>query len=110
MPPRGTHHVRTFATTTAGLRVAGCGSYALADLPASHPGRHGGNRRVLESCLLSLKDSLDTQLLNARPMHNVPGRKTDLLTEDEKDAAWIAQLVEHGLVGPASCPAADRAR
>jgi hypothetical protein len=43
-------------------------------------------------------------------MHNVPGRKTDLLTEDEKDAAWIAQLVEHGLVGPASCPAADRAR
>ncbi len=32
-------------------------------------------------------------VLNARHLRNVPGRKTDMA-----DAAWIAQLVEHGLV------------
>jgi transposase len=32
-------------------------------------------------------------------MHNVPGRKTDVA-----DAAWIAQLVEHGLVRPSFVP------
>src|SRR5215208_2573604 len=35
------------------------------------------------------------ELLNARHLKNVPGRKTDL-----KDAEWICQLVEHGLVRP----------
>jgi hypothetical protein len=33
------------------------------------------------------------------PLHNVPGRKTDVA-----DAAWIAQLVEHGLVRPSFVP------
>jgi hypothetical protein len=33
------------------------------------------------------------QVLNAAHMHNVPGRKTDVT-----DSAWIARLVEHGLV------------
>jgi transposase len=45
-----------------------------------------------------LEDTMECQLLNARHMRNVPGRKTDVA-----DAAWIAQLVEHGLVRPASC-------
>src|SRR5215208_4667526 len=38
-------------------------------------------------------------LLNARHLKNVPGRKTDL-----KDAEWICQLVEHGLVRPSFVP------
>jgi transposase len=38
-------------------------------------------------------------LLNARHLRNVPGRKTDVA-----DAAWIAQLVEHGLVRPSFVP------
>ena len=38
-------------------------------------------------------------LLNARHMKAVPGRKTDV-----KDAEWIAQLVEHGLVRPSFVP------
>ncbi len=46
-----------------------------------------------------LEDSFDCWLLNARHMHNVPGRKTDVA-----DAAWIAQLVEHGLVRPSFVP------
>jgi len=37
--------------------------------------------------------------LNARHLHNVPGRKTDVA-----DAAWIAELVEYGLVRPSFVP------
>jgi transposase len=46
-----------------------------------------------------LEEAMDCQLLNAAHMHNVPGRKTDVA-----DAAWIAQLVEHGLVRPSFVP------
>jgi transposase len=44
-----------------------------------------------------LEGQVECWLLNATHLHNVPGRKTDVA-----DAAWIAQLVEHGLVRPAS--------
>lgn len=46
-----------------------------------------------------LEDGFETQLLNPRHLKNVPGRKTDV-----KDAEWIAQLVEHGLVRPSFVP------
>jgi transposase len=46
-----------------------------------------------------LEDAFEVQLLNAAHMHNVPGRKTDV-----SDAAWIAQLVEHGLVRASFVP------
>jgi transposase len=46
-----------------------------------------------------LEDDFECWLLNARHMKNVPGRKTDV-----KDAAWICQLVEHGLVRPSFVP------
>ncbi len=46
-----------------------------------------------------LEDALECWLLNARHLRNVPGRKTDMA-----DAAWIAQLVEHGLVKPSFVP------
>jgi transposase len=46
-----------------------------------------------------LEDEFECWLLNARHMHNVPGRKTDV-----SDAAWIAQLLEHGLVRPSFVP------
>src|SRR3954463_7310259 len=36
---------------------------------------------------------------NARHIKNVPGRKTDV-----KDAAWIADLVRHGLIAPSYVP------
>ena len=36
---------------------------------------------------------------NARHLKSVPGRKTDV-----KDAAWIADLVRHGLVNPSFVP------
>jgi transposase len=46
-----------------------------------------------------LEDALECWLLNARHLRNVPGRKTDA-----SDAAWIAGLVEHGLVRPSFVP------
>jgi transposase len=46
-----------------------------------------------------LEDDLECWLLNAHHRRNVPGRKTD-----PGDAAWICQLVEHGLVRPSLVP------
>ncbi len=46
-----------------------------------------------------LEDAMECWLLNARHLRNVPGRKTDVA-----DAAWIAGLVEHGLVRPSFVP------
>ncbi|MEN3360354.1 MAG: transposase [Mycobacteriales bacterium] len=46
-----------------------------------------------------LEHEVECWLLNARHMKAVPGRKTDV-----KDAEWIAQLVEHGLVRPSFVP------
>lgn len=46
-----------------------------------------------------LEHDLDCWLLNAQHMKAVPGRKTDV-----KDAEWIAELVEHGLVRPSFVP------
>lgn len=46
-----------------------------------------------------LEDAVECWLLNARHLRNVPGRKTDVA-----DAAWICQLVEHGLVRASFVP------
>src|ERR1700756_1042271 len=46
-----------------------------------------------------LEDAFECWLLNARHLKAVPGRKTDVA-----DSAWIAQLVEHGLVRPSLVP------
>jgi transposase len=47
----------------------------------------------------TLEDALECWLLNARHMHNVPGRKTDMA-----DADWICRLVRFGLVRPSFVP------
>jgi transposase len=46
-----------------------------------------------------LEELCECWLLNARHLRNVPGRKTDMA-----DAAWIAKLVQHGLVTPSFVP------
>ncbi len=46
-----------------------------------------------------LESEFECWLLNAQHLRNVPGRKTDVA-----DAAWIAQLVAHGLVRPSFVP------
>ena len=49
-----------------------------------------------------LEERMECWLLNAAQMKAVPGRKTDV-----KDAEWIAQLLEHGLVRPSFVPPPD---
>ena len=46
-----------------------------------------------------LEDRLESWLLNAQHLRNVPGRKTDV-----KDSEWICDLVAHGLVRPSFVP------
>lgn len=54
-----------------------------------------------------LEDRMGAWLLNPAQMRVVPGRRSDV-----KDAEWIAQLLEHGLVAPSfvPCPEIRRLR
>jgi transposase len=86
--------IRTFRTTTAGLVL-------LRDWLASHEVTVVGMESTgvyWKPVYYLLEDEFECWLLNAQYLRNVPGRKTDVA-----DAAWICQLVEHGLVRPASC-------
>ena len=86
---------RTFATMTADL-------LALADWLASW----GVGHVAMESTGVYwrpvwhlLEDRFELILVNARHMSQVPGRKTDV-----KDAQWIAELLQHGLLRPSFIP------
>lgn len=46
-----------------------------------------------------LEDRFDVMVVNAQHIKRVPGRKTDV-----KDAEWIAQLLQHGLLTPSFIP------
>ena len=46
-----------------------------------------------------LERRFECWLLNAQHLHNVPGRKSDVI-----DSVWCCQLVEHGLVHPSFVP------
>lgn len=46
---------------------------------------------------------LDVIVVNAHHMRNVPGRKTDA-----KDAEWIADLLQHGLLKPSYIPSKEQ--
>ena len=86
---------RRFATTTHGVIV-------LGDWLASHGVTLVGMESTgvyWKPVYYLLEDRFECWLLNAQHMHNVPGRKTDVA-----DAAWIAELVEHGLVRPSFVP------
>ena len=86
---------RTFRTTTAGLVL-------LGDWLASHQVQVVGMESTgvfWKPVYYLLEDDFECWLLNAQHLKNVPGRKTDVA-----DAAWIAQLVEHGLVRPSFVP------
>jgi transposase len=87
--------IREFATTTRGLLL-------LRDWLASFEIELVGMEATgvyWKSVYYLLEDDFELWLLNARHLKNVPGRKTDV-----QDAAWICQLVEHGLVRPSFVP------
>lgn len=50
-----------------------------------------------------LEDSFEIVLVNAQHMKNVPGRKTDV-----KDAEWIADLLQHGLLRASFIPSQEQ--
>lgn len=86
---------RTFATTTRGL-------VTLRDWLASFAVTVAGMESTgvyWKPVYYLLEDAFECWLLNAQHLHNVPGRKTDVA-----DSAWIAELVEHGLVRPSFVP------
>src|SRR5437867_10980130 len=86
---------RTFPTTTRGLLT-------LADWLASYGVTLVGMESTgcyWKPVYYVLEERFECWLLNAQHLRNVPGRKTDVA-----DAAWICQLVEHGLVRPSFVP------
>ncbi|MCV2492027.1 IS110 family transposase [Geodermatophilus sp. YIM 151500] len=92
---RRASEARTFATTTRGLLAL---AEWLADEQVTVVGMESTGD-YWKPVFYLLEGTFETQLLNARHIRNVPGRKTDVT-----DAVWIAQLVEHGLVRPSLVP------
>src|SRR3712207_1247672 len=87
--------IREFATTTQGLLL-------LRDWLASFEVTLVGMEATgvyWKPIYHMLEDDFELWLLNARHLKNVSGRKTDV-----QDAAWICQLIEHGLVRPSFVP------
>jgi transposase len=90
-------HIRTFSTMTAGL-------LALSDWLASLHVRIVAMESTgvyWQPVFNVLEDGREIILVNAQHMKAVPGRKTDV-----KDAEWIAQLLQHGLLKASFIPPA----
>jgi transposase len=87
--PTAQHHIRTFGTTTADL-------LALADWLRSSAVTHVAMESTgvyWKPVYAVLEGLYHVLLVNAQHLKAVPGRKTDV-----KDAAWIAELLQHGLL------------
>jgi transposase len=87
--------IRSFATTTAGV-------LALRDWLTEQRVTVVGMESTgvyWKPVYFLLEDALDCQLVNPAHVKKVPGRKSDV-----SDAAWLAQLVECGLVRPSFVP------
>ncbi len=97
---RGRHsETRTFLTFTSGLEE-------MADWLTAN----GVTEVVMEATGQYWKPvwyvleerCFDLRLVNSRHVKMVPGRKTDLA-----DAQWLAELLEHGLLGASFVPPAE---
>jgi transposase len=87
--------IRTFATTTGALLLL---RQWLIEEQVSLVGMEATGD-YWKPVYYLLEDGFEVQLFNAAHMRNVPGRKTDVT-----DSAWIARLVEHGLVRASFVP------
>lgn len=95
--PRGGRRseTRTFKTTTGSLRV-------LRDWLVEQGVTHAAiesTSTYWKPVFYALEEQVTVWLLNAGHMKAVPGRKTDV-----RDAEWIAQLLEHGLLTASFVP------
>ena len=95
---RRVSQTRTFPTTTRALGVMRdwllAGGVTIAAMESTSTYWKGP--------FYCLEEVMEVWLLNAAHMKAVPGRKTDV-----KDAEWIAQLLEHGLLRPSFVPPPD---
>jgi transposase len=90
--------VRTFETTTPGLLALAAW---LAECGCTHVAMEASGV-YWKPVWHVLSDGDSTLILaNAAHVKNVPGRKTDVA-----DAAWLADLLAHGLIRPSFVPAA----
>ena len=82
-------HKARFATTTRGLAELAdwLGSQAVTVVGMESTGVYW------KPCFYALEDRFEVWLCNAHHVKNVPGRKTDM-----SDAAWLADVVAHGMV------------
>ena len=92
----GKQEIREFGATTKELleladwlKEGGCQMVAMESTASYWKPLYN----ILES------SELDAMVVNAKHMKAVPGRKTDV-----KDAEWIADLVQHGLLRPSYIP------
>lgn len=86
---------RTFKTTTGSLRVMRDWLLEVGVTIAAIE----STSTYWKAPFYCLEDVMEVWLLNAAHMKAVPGRKTDV-----RDAEWIAQLLEHGLLRPSMVP------
>jgi transposase len=87
--------IRTFATTTTGLR-------ALADWISREQVTHAAieSTGVYWRPVFNVLEGVCTVILvNAQHIKTVPGRKTDV-----RDSQWLAELLRHGLLRPSFIP------
>jgi len=96
-PPKH-HEVRSFGTTTTEL-------LALSEWLDSHGCTHVAMEATgvyWKPVWHVLEEAFELVLANAQHIRNVPGRKTDV-----SDAAWIADLLAHGLIRSSFVPPAS---
>ena len=89
--------VRTFSTTTTGL-------LDLSEWLTSHGCTHASLEATgvyWKPVWHILEENMQLVLANAQHVRNVPGRKTDV-----SDAAWLADLLAHGLIRSSFVPPA----
>ena len=92
---RATLMVRTFETTTPALLALQ--AWLVAE-QVTHVAMEATGS-YWKPVYNLLENSFTTWVVNPAHMKNVPGRKTDV-----KDAAWIAELLRHGLLTPSFIP------
>lgn len=93
----GTHRqeIRTFATTTRSL--LGLRQWLVEERVSLAGMESTGD--YWKPVYYLLEEAVECWLINPQHIKKVPGRKTDVT-----DAAWIAQLVQYGLVRPSFVP------
>ena len=90
-----TQETRGFGTTSDELlRLHDWLSHAEGE-----PRRDGSDGRLLETGIYVLEKGFTLLLVNPADVKRMPARKTDV-----SDAAWLAQLLENGLLRPSFIP------